>query len=214
MAVSSIAAFLGFSLFAVLVPGADWAYAITSGLRDRSVVPAVGGLMLGYVALTLVVVGGVAALLAQNPAVLTAVTVLGALYLVWLGVTTFVGAKNATGPLAAAQNGETAPASGPAAGRRVLKGASVSGLNPKAVLLYVALLPQFADKGGSWPLAAQVGLLGLVHMATSGVVYFGVGSLARIVLSARPVVARLVTRASGIAMIVLGAFLLVERLTA
>lgn len=85
MAVSSIAAFLAVSVMLVMVPGADWAYAISSGLRDRSVVPAVGGLMLGYVGLTAVVVAGVAALVARTPGVLTGVTLLGAAYLLWLG---------------------------------------------------------------------------------------------------------------------------------
>lgn len=226
MAASSIAAFLAVSGLLVLVPGADWAYAITSGLRDRSVLPAVGGLMLGYVGLTLVVVAGVAAVLARNPGVLTGITLLGACYLVWLGVTTLTGAGSrapaaTTGPDGASteapeptQSSDSPAYSGIAVRSRVLKGVGVSGLNPKAVLLYVALLPQFADTQGAWPLAAQIALLGLLHMVLSGVVYTGVGSLARTVLRARPTAARVVTRASGVAMILLGAFLLAEQLTA
>lgn len=212
MAASSIAAFLAVSGLLILVPGADWAYAITSGLRDRSVLPAVGGLMLGYVGLTLVVVAGVAAVLARNPGVLTGVTLLGAAYLVWLGVTTLTSAGSRE-PVTS-EGEEAAAVTGVAVRSRVLKGAGVSGLNPKAVLLYVALLPQFADSQGAWPLAAQIGLLGLLHMALSGVVYTGVGSLARTVLRARPTAARLITRLSGIAMILLGAFLLAEQLAA
>ncbi|CAM3317403.1 LysE family translocator [Streptomyces albus] len=208
MAASSIAAFALVSFLLVLVPGADWAYAITSGLRDRSVVPAVGGLMLGYVGLTAVVVAGVAALVARTPAVLTALTLVGAVYLVWLGVTTLLGAKDAKAPGVTAAD----DAAGPGPGSRLLKGAGVSGLNPKALLLYLALLPQFADQHGTWPLALQIGLLGLVHMCNAGAVYLGVGSLARTVLRARPTAARLITRLSGIAMIVLGALLLVEQL--
>ncbi|MGP3989053.1 LysE family translocator [Streptomyces sp. 3N207] len=207
MAVSSIAAFFSVSLLLVLVPGADWAYAITSGLRDRSVVPAVGGLMLGYVVLTAVVVAGVAAVVAQTPGALTALTTLGAGYLVWLGVTTFAGAQKAGPPLV-----EEGAATGPGARTRVLRGAGVSGLNPKALLLYVALLPQFADQHGHWPLALQIGLLGLLHMCIAGAVYLGVGSLARTVLRARPTAARVVTRLSGVAMVLLGALLLAEQI--
>ncbi|SER49850.1 LysE family translocator [Streptomyces qinglanensis] len=208
MAASSIAAFFALSFLLVLVPGADWAFTITSGLRDRSVVPAVGGLMLGYVGLTAVVVAGVAALVARTPGVLTSLTALGAGYLVWLGATTFAGAKEAGLPQADDESSATAAA----ARSRVLKGAGVSGLNPKALLLYVALLPQFADQHGQWPLALQIGLLGLLHMCTAGAVYLGLGSLARTVLRARPTAARLVTRLSGVAMILLGALLLVEQL--
>ncbi|GAA0477889.1 LysE family translocator [Streptomyces olivaceiscleroticus] len=209
MAASSIAAFWAVSVLLVLVPGADWAYAITAGLRDRSVLPAVGGLMLGYVGLTLVVVAGVAALVASNPAVLTALTVLGALYLVWLGVLTLLR------PAAPASAEPSEVPAGAGAGARLLKGAGISGLNPKALLLYLALLPQFAAAhagGSSWPLAAQIAVLGLVHMANCGAVYTGVGVLARTVLRARPAVARAVTRVSGAAMILIGALLLWERL--
>ncbi|MER7398082.1 LysE family transporter [Streptomyces sp. NPDC000151] len=208
MAASSIAAFWAVSALLVLVPGADWAYAITAGLRDRSVLPAVGGLLLGYVGLTLVVVAGLAAVVASNPAVLTALTVLGALYLMWLGVMTLV---RPAAPASADVPADAAP------GARLLKGAGISGLNPKALLLFVALLPQFAaahDSGNGWPLAAQIAVLGLVHMANCGAVYTGVGVLARTVLRARPVVARAVTRVSGVAMLAIGALLLVERLTA
>ena len=41
-----------------MVPGADWAYAIAAGLRDRSVLPAVAGLLTGYVALTAALAAG------------------------------------------------------------------------------------------------------------------------------------------------------------
>src|SRR4249920_2202347 len=89
MAGSTVAAFWAVSFLLVITPGADWAYAITAGLRHRSVVPAVGGLLSGHLVATLVVAAGVAALLARSPAVMTVLTVAGALYLVWLGVGTF-----------------------------------------------------------------------------------------------------------------------------
>ncbi len=71
MTISILAAFWLVSFLLVLVPGADWAYVIAVGLRDRSIVPAVGGVLLGYVLLTAVVAAGVAALVARSPAVLT-----------------------------------------------------------------------------------------------------------------------------------------------
>ncbi|MEU7747462.1 hypothetical protein [Nonomuraea sp. NPDC049158] len=36
----------------VVTPGADWAYAIAAGLRHRTVLPAVGGLLIGHLAAT------------------------------------------------------------------------------------------------------------------------------------------------------------------
>ncbi|MGW3570187.1 LysE family translocator [Streptomyces sp. NPDC000941] len=203
MAVGSVIAFWGVSFLLVLVPGADWAYAIAAGLRDRTVLPAVGGLLAGYVALTAVVAGGVATVVARSPLVLTVLTAVGAAYLVWLGIATLA---RPSAPMAGAEG---------SAGswlRRAVKGAGISGLNPKALLLFLALLPQFIAQGATWPVAAQIALLGLVHTANCAAVYTGVGTAARAVLRARPAAARAVIRCSGAAMVAIGALLLVERL--
>jgi threonine/homoserine/homoserine lactone efflux protein len=141
MAIGTLAAFWAVSFLLVLVPGADWAYAIAAGLRDRSVLPAVAGLLAGYAGLTAVVAAGVAAVIA--------------------------------------------------------KGAGVSGLNPKALLLFLAFLPQFLTHGAAWPFAAQIALLGMVHTANCAVVYTSVGATAGRVLRARPAAATAVTRCSG-----------------
>ena len=197
------AAFWMLSLMLALTPGADWAYAISAGLRYRSVVPAVGGLLLGHLAATVVVAAGVAALLARSPLVMSALTTAGAGYLVWLGISTLAR------PSTAQAGAEPAGGSWP---RQTAKGAGISGLNPKVFLLFLALLPQFTNADASWPLWSQIVMLGLVHTASCAVVYTLVGVGARTVLRARPVAARAVTRFSGVAMIGIGGFLLVEQL--
>lgn len=205
MPIAAVAAFWAVSLLLVCVPGADWAYVIASGLRDRSVLPAVAGLLAGYVVLTAAVASGLAALIARTPVVLTVLTSLGAVYLLWLGINTL--ARPAVPQAAAGQE------SGPWT-RRAARGAGISGLNPKALLLFLALLPQFAARGASWPFAAQIVLLGFVHTANCGMVYTGVGTAARRVLRTRPSVAKAVSRFSGVAMVVIGALLLAEHLIA
>src|SRR5687768_8174901 len=155
--VATIAAFWGVSMLFVLTPGADWAYAIAAGLRHRTVVPAVGGLLAGHLAATAVVAAGVAALVAGTPLVLTLLTVVGAAYLVWLGIGTLT---DPMGPLAGA---EQAPGSWT---RLALRGFGISGLNPKVFLLFLALLPQFTDPSAAWPLGGQIVALGLVHVAS------------------------------------------------
>lgn len=77
--------FLAIDLLLVCVPGADWAYAISAGLRDRSPMPAVAGLVTGYALHTVLAVAGLAVLVASEPGLLTALTAAGAAYLVWLG---------------------------------------------------------------------------------------------------------------------------------
>src|SRR5205814_4109755 len=88
MAASSIVAFWVVALLLIAVPGADWAFTLSAGLRGRSVVPAVGGLVLGYAVVTATVAAGVGALVAGSPAILTGLTVVGGAYLVWHGTTT------------------------------------------------------------------------------------------------------------------------------
>lgn len=41
---------------------------------------------------------------------------------------------------------------------------AASGLNPKGLLLFLALLPQFVRLDAPWPVAAQTATLGAVHM--------------------------------------------------
>jgi threonine/homoserine/homoserine lactone efflux protein len=205
MATSSIAAFWVVAFLLVIVPGPDWAFTVSAGLRGRSVLPAVGGILLGYAAMTIIVAAGVGTLVARTPAFLSALTVAGGLYLMWHGTAT-VARPSAPGTAAAA------PAR---TGLGTLaRGIGVSGLNPKGLLLFLALLPQFTSPRGSWPLAGQLGFLGLVFMSTCAVFYFCLGSFARKILHARPAAARAVTRFSGAAMIIIGALLLVDRLIA
>jgi len=141
MPVATIAAFWGVSILFVLTPGADWAYAISSGLRHRSVVPAVGGLLSGHLLATLVVAAGVAALLAGSPTMLAVMTVAGAGYLIWLGVGML------RHPASVRAQPEEAAGS---TWRQAIKGFAISGLNPKVFLLFLALLPQFVVATATW----------------------------------------------------------------
>ncbi|MFE0175961.1 LysE family translocator [Streptomyces sp. NPDC059002] len=203
MDTTTVAAFLAVDLLLVFTPGADWAYAISAGLRDRSVVPAVAGLIAGYAGYTLLAVAGLVVIVASSTTVLTVLTVAGAAYLMWLGW----GVLRQPATLAA--DTETVSHS---RWQVALKGVGISGLNPKALLLYFSLFPQFIDSASSWPVAAQTGLLGTLHMTACAVVYLAVGVLARTVLTTRPSAARAVTRVSGAMMILIGGFLLAEQL--
>ncbi|WP_198359539.1 LysE family translocator [Streptomyces sp. DSM 41987] len=181
-----------------------WITCGTAGCASgRSVVPAVAGLIAGYAGYTLLAVAGPVVIVAASAGLLTALTMLGAGYLMWLGWG--VPARPA------ALTPSTEPV---AASRRqiMLKGAGISGLNPKALLLYFSLFPQFIDPAAGWPVAAQTGLFGTLHMTLCAVVYLAVGVLARTVLKTRPSAARAVTRASGAMVIVIGGCLLAEGL--
>ena len=186
-------------------PGVDWAYSITAGLKQRSFVPAVAGLCGGYVLHTVLLVAGLAALLTGIPGVLGWLTVAGAGYLLWLGLTTIRSWRGASFGSAEVR----APAN---QFRTFLQGMGTSGINPKGLLFYVALVPQFVSPEASLPVPVQSGLLGLTFVLLVAVVYTCVALLARRLLHSRPGAARKVTLASGIIMVALGAVLLSEQL--
>lgn len=199
MPVGSIVAFWGVAALLIAVPGVDWAFAIGAGLR-RQVLPGAAGIVLGYVMLTAVVAAGLGALIAATPVALTALTIAGAAYLIWLGISTL----RKPGALSAART--------PPVGRLATlgKGIAVSGLNPKGLLIFVAILPQFTDPRGSLPMPVQLACLGFAFVITCAVVYPCVGLGARLLLRAKPMVALVVSRVSGGSMIVVGLILAIE----
>lgn len=195
-------AFWAVAAVLIAVPGPDWAFVLATGARDRTLLPAVGGLLLGYGALTAVVAAGVGSLVARSPLLLTGLTFVGAGYLGWLGVALLRRPSSL--------HAEPAISAGSALAR-LRRGIGVSGLNPKGLLLFVAMLPQFTDRHGSWPVQAQLAALGLVFVATCGAFYVALGLGARVVLTGRPAAAQVLSRVSGAAMIVIALAVLVER---
>ncbi|WP_224391106.1 LysE family translocator [Pseudonocardia sp. ICBG1293] len=203
MPIGSVLGFSGLSLLLVLTPGADWAYMIRAGVRGRTVLPSLAGLLAGHLALAVLVAAGVAAVVARRPEVLTVLTAVGAGYLLLLGTVTLLRPAAPAAP--------SVDAGGSGLGDLV-RGAGVSGLNPKALLLFLALLPQFTDAGAPVPVGGQILLLGLVHLLACALVYTGVGVGARVVLAARPAAGRIVSRVAGGVMTALGAGLLASQL--
>ncbi|MFC8525398.1 LysE family translocator [Pseudarthrobacter sp. NPDC057230] len=203
-------AFLVVAAALACTPGVDWAYTIAAGLRQRSFVPAVAGLCGGYVLHTVLLVAGLAAVLAGMPGVLGWITLAGAGYLLWLGVGTLRSWRGAS--FSADAPGAAGTQAAGTQLRTFLQGMGTSGINPKGLLFYVALIPQFVSSEASLPVPVQSGLLGMTFVALAGLVYTVVALLSRSLLQSRPGAARAVTLASGIIMVALGAVLLGEQL--
>jgi threonine/homoserine/homoserine lactone efflux protein len=202
METSLFVAFWLVSLSLVMVPGADWAYAIAAGLRDRAIAPAVTGMLLGYLTIIVAVATGIGALVARIPAILTVLTVVGAGYLLWLGGNIF--AHPSVPTVADEQVTDTSL-------KWTIRGFATSGLNPKGLLLLLALLPQFTSRNCPWTISQQIGAMGIVHLGNCAIVYTLVGVGSKIVLRTRPKVARMISQVSGAAMIVIAVLLLVEQ---
>ena len=201
--------FIAFVIVAVTLactPGVDWAYSIAAGLRQRSFLPAVAGLCSGYVLHTAVLVAGLAALLTGVPGLLGWLTIAGAAYLLWLGVSTIRSWRGAS------FSADDAVGQSRNQLRTFLQGMGTSGINPKGLLFFLALVPQFVSPEASLPVPVQSGVLGLTFVVFAGIIYTAVALTSRKLLQSRPSAARVVTLGSGIIMMGLGAVLLGEQL--
>lgn len=196
-----LVAFAGVAALLIAVPGPDWAFVLAASTRSGAVLAPAVGLVIGYAVITVAVSLGLATIIAAVPQVMGAVTILGACYLAWIGYRTL----RSSGEM-------TADSSDATEGRRfVWSGIGVSALNPKGLLIFIAILPQFTSADGRWPLAAQLATLGGVFMAICLGFYTILGASAHRVLKFRPRLSRWTNRVAGVAMIVVAMVLLVEQ---
>jgi threonine/homoserine/homoserine lactone efflux protein len=202
MELSAVLGFAALAFTLIAVPGPDWAYVLAAGSRDHVVTPVVGGILIGYALITAMVVAGVGPLMAAVPMALVALTLAGAGYL------TYLGARTLRSPGHVEAGSTAAPASSPL--RYLARGIGVSALNPKGLLIFLSILPQFTRKSG-WPLPLQLATLGGVFIAICALFYLPLGHAANRVLGARPSIVNVVTKVAGASMILVGVALLIER---
>jgi threonine/homoserine/homoserine lactone efflux protein len=122
--------------------------------------------MLGYATITVVVAAGVGPVVARSSMALSALTLCGAAYLIHLGA----GVLRSPVPHVEAVRADEMPATSPA--RYVLRGAGVSALNPKGLLIFLSILPQFARPAFAWPIPLQLTVLGAVFTLACGLSTF------------------------------------------
>ena len=145
---------------------------------------------------------GVSAIVLASAELFTALKLLGAAYLVWLGLRTIQAARRET--LLALEGGAAAR---PLGTRRAFReGVLVEALNPKTAAFFLAFVPQFVDPAGG-QVALQFVVLGFVSVALNTladvVVAFAASGI-RDGAAARPALIRRLREASGGAMIALG----------
>jgi threonine/homoserine/homoserine lactone efflux protein len=204
MAWSQLVSFWILTVFILLLPGPDWAFVIGSGSRGKNLFAAIGGLLAGYWFVIILVAFGVAALVAKVPLVLDILTIVGALYLLFLGL------GLVRNPATYEQASERQWSS---ARTLFANGFGVSGLNPKGLLFFLVLLPQFTKTGLLFPLYLQILILGVVFTFSFVPFYLLLGSLTVKWLKRKPQHMTWVSRASGMAMILLGIGLALQRFT-
>jgi homoserine/homoserine lactone efflux protein len=127
------------------------------------------GLQLGLLLVFAIAGAGVGSLLLASEPAFNAVKIVGALYLMYLGVSQW---RAKVAPVADA----AAPEAHPSARRRVLTGFLTNATNPKGIIFMVAVLPQFISQHAA--LLPQLLILGATMCAIDTCVMHGYALLA------------------------------------
>ncbi|MFJ5302687.1 LysE family translocator [Streptomyces sp. NPDC088350] len=155
-------AFAAMSLLVIVIPGPSVLFVIGRALahgRRTAVATALGNVFGSYVLVTAVAFG-IGALVERSVTIYLTVKLAGAAYLIYLGVQAFRHRKD----LKASAMRTAAPTEPRGDLRTILDGALVGVTNPKGVVFFAAVLPQFVNhSAGSVPL--QMLLLGLIPIS-------------------------------------------------
>lgn len=159
MSTERLPAFAAMSVLVVMIPGPSVLFVIGRALahgRRTAVATAIGNVFGSYLLVVAVAVG-IGSLVERSVAVYLTVKLAGAAYLVFLGVQAFRHRRELKA--AAIGTGSAGPARSDL--RTVLDGALVGVTNPKGVVFFAAVLPQFVDHSAGH-VVLQMLLLGLV----------------------------------------------------
>ncbi|AYD00093.1 LysE family translocator [Neorhizobium sp. NCHU2750] len=202
-----IAFFVTTALFAY-IPGPAMLYAAAQTLARgrRGGLMAALGIHLGCYVHVIAAAAGLSVLFHAVPPLYLAVKLVGAVYLIWLGISLF---------RARAAGDTTQPVVGPSSARRAfLQSITVEVLNPKTAIFFMAFLPQFVDASAAFPVWLQLAILGaivnLVFSSADLVCVLMAGAVVeRLKRSGRA--QKLVQRAGGAVLIGLGTHLALQR---
>ena len=196
-------AFLIASILFIQVPGPSLLFTIGRALTvgRREALLSVVGNAIGVTAQVALVAVGLGAVVAASATAYTAIKLLGAGYVVWLGVQAIRHRSDARRAMA-----DAAPVR---RGHPVRIGFTVGATNPKTIVFFVAFLPQFIDPTG--PIALQTMVLGLVFglmaMASDSMWALAAGT-ARTWFATKPTRLDTLSATGGTMMIGLGATML------
>lgn len=157
---TTLAVFLTATLALNLSPGPDVFYVLANSARHgaRGGILATLGVSAGIVVHTLLAALGVAALLAAHHWAFEAVRLLGAIYLIWLGISAWRSAGTSSMAEAALSQWQI-----------FRRGFVTNVLNPKVGLFFLAFLPQFTDPERG-AVALQVVILGALFIVSGTLV--------------------------------------------
>ncbi|MFJ7159261.1 LysE family translocator [Streptomyces sp. NPDC101118] len=202
-------AFCAVTFVLVVIPGPSVLFIVGRALAHgrRAALASVLGNWLGSYLLVVAVALGVGTLVERSVLLFTAVKLAGAGYLVWLGVKAVRANWGRRAALAHAL-AEHAPAARETGfARQVREGFLVGATNPKSIVFFSAMLPQFVDRqaGGVVAQMLLLGLAGTLLALLTDVTWGLAASAARDWFGRSPRRMRAVGGTGGLAMIGLGA---------
>jgi threonine/homoserine/homoserine lactone efflux protein len=202
---SHLPAFLLTVYVLILILGPSVLFVVSRGvaLGRRAALATVLGNAGGLAAQLVLVVVGVGSILARSDTVFTALKLIGAAYLVVLGVRSIRERRSLAGALAEA---------GPAPrslGRILREGFFVGATNPKGLIIFTAVLPQFIDRsqGHATLQLASLGLICVVVALLSDGSWALISGTAREWLGRSPRRLERLSAGGGLTLIALGAWL-------
>lgn len=156
--ISSLAAFAAVSFAIIVIPGPSVMFVVGRALslgRRAALVTVAGNAAGFYVQVALVAVG-LGAIVERSVAVFTAIKLIGAGYLVWVGVQAIVHRRRNARMAIEVEGAEVV------AHRSLFVDGFVVGIaNPKTIVFFAAILPQFVETEGA-PAGLQMLALGVV----------------------------------------------------
>jgi threonine/homoserine/homoserine lactone efflux protein len=198
------------AILIILAPGPSVLFAIARAISwgRAAAIATVAGNALGMFTLSVLVAFGLGPILQRSEIAFISVQVLGGLYLIYLGIESIRHSRVQAADMI--NQGEVRPT----ALRSVRDGFWVGALNPKGLVFFAAILPQFLDRDGSnltsqlLLMGATFALLALIGDGTWGVL----AGTVRNWMANTPSRLIAMRRAGGVVMILLGVFTLISAL--
>jgi threonine/homoserine/homoserine lactone efflux protein len=155
--------FAAMSVVLVLIPGPSVLFVLGRALAHgrRTALGSVLGNAIGAYVLSATVAIGLGEVVARSVALFAALKLAGAAYLVFLGVKAFRQRRALAGAMGGEGSAQGAPATRRSDVRTLWEGFVVGATNPKTMVFFAAVLPQFVDRGAG-RVHEQMLLLGLV----------------------------------------------------